>query len=141
MATIEFKSSLLASPQPARALPYRVLTACAGARLNDGTTITIIARESHDCTVHLELMAPGYRTARAKRALVTTDVVADMLQEAGLPEVPDLASDLSYWLDTELTRLERERARRAKLLAKLTRLERERAGRAKLLAKLLQVTV
>ena len=124
MATIEFKSSLLASPQPARALPYRVLTACAGARLSDGTVITIVARETRDYTIHIELMAPGYRTARAKRALVTTDLVADMLDEAGLPAVPDLASDLKYWLDTELARL-----------------ERERAGRAKLLAKLLQVTV
>ena len=119
MATIEFKSSLLASPQPARALPYRVLTACAGARLNDGTTIFIVARETYDCTVHVELLSGGYRTARAKCALVTTDLVADMLWEAGLPEVPDLASDLKYWLDSELTRLERERASRARLLAKL----------------------
>ena len=119
MADIDFKSSLLTSPQPARALPYRVLTACAGARLDDGTTIFIIARETYDCTVHVELVADGYRTARAKCALVTTDLVADMLWEAGLPEVPDLASDLKYWLDTELTRLERERAGRAKLLAKL----------------------
>ena len=119
MATIGFKSSLLASPQPARALPYRVLTACAGARLSDGTTITVIARETCDYTVHIELVAPGYRTARAKRALVTTDLMTDMLNEAGLPEVPDLASDLKYWLDSELTRLERERASRARLLAKL----------------------
>ena len=119
MATIEFKSSLLASPQPARALPYRVLTACAGARLHDGTTITVVARETSDYTVHLELMAPGYRTARAKCALVTTDLIADMLWEAGRPEVPDLASDLKYWLVAELTRLERERASRARLLAKL----------------------
>ena len=119
MATIEFKSSLLASPQPARALPYRVLTACAGARLHDGTTVFIIAKETYDCTVHVELVADGYRTARAKCALVTADLVADMLWEAGLPEVPDLASDLKYWLDTELWRLERERASRARLLAKL----------------------
>lgn len=116
MATIEFKSSLLASPQPARALPYRVLTACAGARLSDGTMVTIVARETCDYTIHMELVAPGYRTARAKRALVTTDLVADMLDEAGLPAVPGLASDLKYWLDTELARLERERAGRAKLL-------------------------
>ena len=120
MADIEFKSSLLASPQPARTIPYRVLTACAGARLNDGTTVFIIARETYDYTVHVELVADGYRTARAKCALVTTDLVADMLWEAGLPEVPDLASDLKYWIDTELTRLERERAGRAKLLAKLS---------------------
>ena len=119
MADIDFKSSLLANPQPARGLPYRVLTACAGARLSDGTIITVIARETCDYTVHIELVAPGYRTARAKCALVTTDLVADMLREAGLPEVPDLASDLKYWLDSELTRLERERAGRAKLLAKL----------------------
>ena len=119
MATIAFKSSLLASPQPARALPYRVLTACAGARLQDGTAIFIVARETYDCTVHVELSSEGYRTARAKCALVTTDLVADMLWEAGLPEVPDLASDLKYWLDSELTRLERERAGRARLLAKL----------------------
>ena len=119
MADIEFKSSLLASPQPARALPYRVLTACAGARLHDGTTIFIVARETYDYTVHVELLSEGYRTARAKCALVTTDLVADMLWEAGLPEVPDLASDLKYWLDSELTRLERERASRARLLAKL----------------------
>ena len=119
MADIDFKSSLLASPQPARALPYRVLTACAGARLNDGTTIVIVAKETYDCTVHVELLSEGYRTARAKCALVTTDLIADMLWEAGLPEVPDLASDLKYWLDSELTRLERERAGRAKLLAKL----------------------
>ena len=122
MATIEFKSSLLASPQPARELPYRVLTACAGARLHDGTTIFIIARETHDCTVHVELVSEGYRTARAKCALVTTDLVADMLWEAGLPEVPDLASDLKYWLDSELTRLERERARRARLARLLSKL-------------------
>ena len=115
MATIEFKSSLLASPQPARALPYRVLTACAGARLHDGTTIFIVARETYDCTIHVELLSEGYRTARARCALVTTDLVADMLWEAGLPEVPDLASDLKYLLDTELARLERERAGRAKL--------------------------
>ena len=120
MANIDFKSSLLASPQPARAIPYRVLTACAGARLHDGTTIFIVARETYDCTVHVELLSEGYRTARAKCALVTTDLVADMLWEAGLPEVPDLASDLKYWLDTELARLERERAGRAKLLAKLS---------------------
>ena len=120
MATIEFKSSLLASPQPARALPYRVLTACAGARLSDGTVITVIARETRELTVHLELVAPGYRTARAKRALVTTDLMADMLNEAGLPEVPGLAIDLKYWLDSELARLERERAGRSKLLAKLS---------------------
>ena len=120
MATTEFKSSLLASPQPARALPYRVLTACAGARLSDGTVITVIARETRELTVHLELVVPGYRTARAKRALVTTDLMADMLNEAGLPEVPDLANDLKYWLDSELARLERERAGRSKLLAKLS---------------------
>ena len=119
MATIEFKSSLLASIQPARAIPYRVLTACAGARLNDGTVITVVAKESCDYLVHVELVAAGYRTARAKCALVTTDLIADMLWEAGLPEVPDLASDLKYWLDSELTRLERERASRARLLAKL----------------------
>ena len=119
MATNEFKSSLLASVQPARALPYRVLTACAGARLSDGTVITIVARETRDYTIHIELMAPGYRTARAKRALVTTDLVADLLNEAGLPTVPDLASDLKYWLDTELARLERERAGRELLRSKL----------------------
>ena len=122
MATIEFKSSLLASPQPARALPYRVLTACAGARLHDGTIISIVARETHDCTVHIELVADGYRTARAKCALVTTDLIEDMLWEAGLPEVPDLASDLKYWLESELTRLERERARRARLARLLAKL-------------------
>ncbi len=119
MATIEFKSSLLASPQPARALPYRVLTACAGARLHDGATIFIVARETYDFTIHVELLSEGYRTARAKCALVTTDLIADMLWEAGLPEVPDLASDLRYWLNSELKRLERERASRSKLLAKL----------------------
>ena len=79
-----------------------------------------MARETYDCTVHVELVSAGYRTARAKCALVTTDLVADMLWEAGLPKVPDLASDLKYWLDSELTRLERERAGRARLQAKLS---------------------
>ena len=119
MATIEFKSSLLASIQPARAIPYRVLTACAGARLNDGTVITVVAKESRDYLVHVKLVAAGYRTARARCALISTDLIADMLWEAGLPEVHHLAGDLTYWLSTELTRLERERASRARLLAKL----------------------
>ena len=119
MATIELKSSLLASIQPARAIPYRVLTACAGARLNDGTVVTVVAKESRDYLVHVELVAAGYRTARARCALITTDLIADMLREAGLPEVHHLAGDLTYWLSTELTRLERERASRARLLAKL----------------------
>ena len=118
MATVE-----LITYAPYRDIPYRVVGACARTRTPNGELILASALRSCGDVELVSLTVRG-STYEAEGVVLRPLLIESMLDEAGIPGAYALSIGLADALDKELTRL-----------------ERERAGRAKLLAKLLQVTV
>ena len=137
MADIDFITSPVACVPyaPDRELPRRVIGVCARAYTVAGELILISAVQSRAGQTELSLSL-GNRDAQVILPEMIPDyVIDDMIAELGGEYTPGLAYDLMTELNAEL------RYARYSEELKAGRLERERASRARLLAKLLQVAV
>ena len=137
MATIEFITVPLEciSYAPDRELPRRVVGVCTRAYAVAGELILISAVQSRAGQTELELSIGARHAQVVLSGDIPAYVIDDMIAELGGEYTPGLAYDLMTELNAEL------RYARYSEELKSGRLERERAGRAKLLAKLLQVTI
>ena len=113
MATVE-----LITYAPNRDIPYRVVGACARTRTPNGELILASALRSCGDVELVSLTVRG-STYEAEGVVLRPLLIESMLDEAGIPGAYALSIGLADALDKELTRLERERASRARLLAKL----------------------
>ena len=113
LATIE-----LITYAPNRDIPYRVVGACARTRTPNGELILASALRSRGDVERISLTVHGW-TYEAEGVVLRPLLIEAMLDEAGIPGAYALSIGLADALDKELWRLERERAGRAKLLAKL----------------------
>ena len=103
---------------PNRDIPYRVVGACARTRTPNGELILASALRSRGDVELVSLTVRG-STYEAEGVVLRPLLIELMLDEAGIPGAYALSIGLADALDKELTRLERERASRARLLAKL----------------------